>query len=121
MKPLFWPPLLLVALLFLTGAAMESELMKQKTDHASNILRYLALGDLAKVEYEAGALSRITRDAGFEDQGEHYAEYGEEFLRIVRALEKEAAERNMAGSYYEFSRMTGMCFSCHEHLRDNTD
>lgn len=121
MKPFFLPALLLIALLFFTASAGNSDLMKQKSDHAANILRYLALGDLAKVEYEAGALARITRNAGFENRGEHYAEYGEQFLKIVRALRKEAADRNMAGSYYEFSRMTGMCFSCHEHLRDNID
>ena len=121
MKPFLWSPFILILLLFIPVAAEDSDLMKKKTDHSANILRYLALGDLAKVEYEAGALARITREAGFENRGEHYAEYGEEFLKIVRALEKEATDRNMAGSYYEFSRMTGMCFSCHEHLRDETD
>jgi hypothetical protein len=95
--------------------------MKEKTKHAERILRYLALGDLPKVEVEASVLEKITLKAGFSNKGEEYTEYGEEFVKIVQALKKEAGQGNMAGSYYQFSRMSGMCFSCHEHLRDTKD
>lgn len=95
-----------------------SDLMKQKTVHAQNILKYLALGDLGAVKAEADALEALTTEAGFEGKTESYAEYGKEFLRLVGALGKDAENRNFAGSYYQFTRMTSVCFSCHEHIRD---
>lgn len=95
-----------------------SELMKKKTEHAQNILKYLALGDLGKVKSEADQLEKLTTDAGFEGKSEQYAEYGKEFLKLVNNLSKDAANGNLAGSYYQFTRMTSVCFSCHEHIRD---
>jgi len=102
-------------------AGDDSDLMQEKTRHAEGIFRYLALGDLPKVEVEASVLEKLTVKAGFEGKGDDYIEYGEQFLKTVRALKKEAGLGNMAGSYYEFSRMAGMCFSCHQHLRDGED
>lgn len=121
MKPMMWLPLLLLVF-GVTGASSDrSELMQKKMKHAENIFRYLALGDLAKVEFEASELERITVEAGYGDEGERYREYADEFVRIVRTLHEDAQDRNMAGSYYAFSRMTGMCFSCHDHIRDSKD
>jgi hypothetical protein len=115
----------LIALLFgatIGLAAVTSsttgDLMKKKTEHAQNILKYLALGDLASVKSEADKLEKLTTEAGFEDKSETYAEYGKEFLRLVRDLSKDAGNENLAGSYYQFTRMTSVCFSCHEHIRD---
>ncbi|MBN1448974.1 MAG: hypothetical protein JXA28_13675 [Bacteroidetes bacterium] len=121
MKPTVWTPLLLLLLIVASALAAENDLMTKKADHAEKIFRYLALGDLSKVEYEAGILETVTSEAGFAEKEERYQRYGEEFLKIVRALKEEAAHRNMAGSYYQFTRMAGMCFSCHDHLRDAKD
>ena len=98
-----------------------SEVMKKKTQYAEHILRYLALGDLAKVHVEAGQLEKLTVKAGLHSKGEAYGKYGEDFLKTVRALRKTSGEGNLAGSYFEFSRMTGMCFSCHEHVREGNE
>ena len=108
-------------LLPMTGSISDQDLMEKKTRHAENIFRFLALGDLEKVTTEAEYLEKITKKAGFGETSERYQEYGKEFLKVVRALRDEASRRNMAGSYYEFSRMSGMCFSCHEHIRDSED
>ncbi|MDH7516434.1 MAG: hypothetical protein QHI48_11245 [Bacteroidota bacterium] len=91
--------------------------MKLKTAHAQEILRYLALGDLEMVKKEAEELERVTVEAGFDGKDEEYRGYGREFLRTVRRLTLEAANGNLAGAYYQFSRMTGVCFACHEHMR----
>jgi hypothetical protein len=99
------------------GGPSPSELMKKKTEHAQSILRYLAIADLQSVKKEADALEKLTVEAGFDGKSDKYGDYGREFLRIVRELAAEAGRNNMAGSYYQFSRMTGVCFSCHEHLR----
>ncbi|MBI5648086.1 MAG: hypothetical protein HY962_14235 [Ignavibacteriae bacterium] len=112
--------LALVTIAALTGMAPApepSDLMKKKTEHAQNILRQLALADLKAVKAEAEALERLVRETGFEKETARYAEYGREFLRIVKELEVEAGKQNMAGSYYQFTRMTSVCFSCHEHIR----
>ncbi|MDT8325223.1 MAG: hypothetical protein RRA94_14015 [Bacteroidota bacterium] len=122
MKPSLWTAAVFAVILLAAFAPGEdSELMQKKSGHAERILRYLALGDLPKVEVEASVLEKLTTAAGFENRGKEYREYGEDFLKTVRALKKEAGQGNMAGSYYEFSRMTGMCFSCHEHIRDGSD
>lgn len=122
MKATLWTAALLaVVLLAAFAPAADSDLMQEKSGHAERILRYLALGDLPKVEVEASVLEKLTVRAGFENRGELYKEYGEDFLKTVRALKKEAGQGNMAGSYYQFSRMTGMCFSCHEHVRDGSE
>ena len=94
-----------------------SELMKKKTEHAQAILKYLAVADLPQVKAEADAIEKLTLEAGFEGKSEKYADYGREFLRVVRELSAEAGRNNMAGSYYQFTRMTSVCFSCHEHIR----
>ena len=99
------------------GGPSPSELMKKKTEHAQSILRHLATADLASVRKEAEAIEKLTVEAGFDGKSDKYGDYGREFLRIVRELGAEAGRNNMAGSYYQFSRMTGVCFSCHEHLR----
>jgi hypothetical protein len=122
MKATLWTAAALAVVLLAAFAPGEdSDLMQDKSAHAERILRYLALGDLPKVEVEASVLEKLTVRAGFENKGEVYKEYGEDFLKTVRALKKEAGQGNMAGSYYQFSRMTGMCFSCHEHVRDGSE
>jgi hypothetical protein len=114
--------LLAAAALLLASAATAhtppGDLMQKKTARAQNILRSLAMADLAAVKAEADSLEAITVAAGFEDKSDTYAAYGKEFLRLVRELGREAARKNLAGSYYQFTRMTSVCFSCHEHIRD---
>ena len=51
--------------------------------------------------------------SGTQPQSRDYSE----FLNQVRGLNKMADENNPAGTYYYFTRMTGVCFSCHEHVR----
>lgn len=122
MKATLWTAAALAVVMLAAFAPGEdADLMQKKSGHAERILRYLALGDLPKVEVEASVLEKLTVRAGFEEKGEGYEEYGEDFLKTVRALKKEAGLGNMAGSYYQFSRMTGMCFSCHEHMRDGSE
>jgi hypothetical protein len=99
-------------------AAEQQELMEKKTRHAEKIFRALALGDLQLVSSEAQELDDITVEAGFGHRPEKYAGYGKEFLKAVRSLKKQADQGNLAGSYYEFTRMAGYCFACHEHIRD---
>ncbi|MBL0176493.1 MAG: hypothetical protein IPP94_14715 [Ignavibacteria bacterium] len=118
----FYTGLFAVLAIGLLGASSltppdPSELMKKKTEHAQSILKALALADLPLVKKEAEAIEKLTVEAGFANTSEKYADYGREFLRIVRELIKEAENKNMAGSYYQFTRMTSVCFSCHEHLR----
>ncbi len=95
-----------------------SELMEKKSQHAQNILKYLAMADLPTVAREAEQMKKITEEAGFSDKSEKYEEYGREFLKSVSELKRSAESGNLAGSYYQFSRMTSICFSCHEHIRN---
>jgi hypothetical protein len=94
-----------------------NSLMLTKTKHAQEILRFLAQGNLQQVAKEAEALEMVTTEAGFDGKSDLYAAYGDEFLNQVRGLKKMANEKNTAGSYYYFTRITGVCFSCHEHVR----
>lgn len=96
----------------------KSDLMETKTRHAEKILRALALGDLALVATEAQGLEDVTTEVGFDQRSERYGEYGREFLKAVGAMKKEAQAGNFSGSYYQFTRMTGLCFTCHEHVRE---
>jgi hypothetical protein len=96
----------------------SSDLMQRKTEHAQRILKYLAMGRLDSVRVEADKLEATTTQAGFDGKSDQYANYGKEFIRLTRELSKEAANGNLAGSYYQFTRMTSVCFSCHEHIRD---
>ncbi|MCB2206465.1 cytochrome c [bacterium] len=122
MKTSFWTAAALAIILLVAAVpGSDSDLMQQKSAHAERIFRYLALGDLAKVEVEASVLGKLAREVGFHEQSETFQAYEEDFLKTVDALKKEAGKGNMAGSYYEFSRMAGMCFSCHEHVRDIKD
>lgn len=116
-----WLAVLLCVLPIAMGAqstGQEDEtLMQKKTKKAQAILAHLAKGDLAAVASDADALVRLAEEAGFEGRPEDYKTYGDEFVKITRELRASAKDRNMAGSFYHFSRMTSMCFSCHEHIR----
>lgn len=109
---------LAVLLLASTTSIASGDLMKEKTEHAERMFRNLALGDLATVKEEADKLEKLTIKADFAAMGKEYEEYATEFLKIVRALKQEAGRNNLAGSYYQFTRMTGVCFACHDQLRD---
>jgi hypothetical protein len=114
------PALLLFAVAAIAGIAFaggDDNVMEKKSSHAERILRFLAIGDLQQVGKEAAELERLTIDAKFEDRDKENAQYGREFLKIVRALKAEAGRGNFAATYYQFSRMTGVCFACHEHVR----
>ena len=108
--------LLLVSLPSLVSS--DETPMSKKSTHAERILRHLALGDLATVHAEAVKLEQITIDTKFEDRGKEYAEYGKEFLKVVRALKDDAGRGNKSAAYYQFTRMTGLCFTCHENVRE---
>lgn len=97
----------------------DGDLMERKTRHAQEILRGLALGDLAMVHAQAKDLERVTVEADFDGRGERFSMYGRAFLKSVRDLKRESENGNLAGSYYQFTRLTGLCFSCHEHLRES--
>jgi hypothetical protein len=98
-----------------------SDLMKKKSEHAQAIFKYLAQGDLERVQSEAESLEKIISDAGFEGKSKQYAEYGRELLRTVKELKNTAAKKNFTGAYFQFSRMSSVCFSCHEHLRETRE
>jgi hypothetical protein len=100
---------------------VSSDLMKKKTEHAQAIFKYLALGDLGSVQKEAAALEKVVTEAGFNGKSEKYKEYGNELVKIIKALEEMSAKKNAAGSYYQFTRMSAVCFSCHEHIRDKKE
>ena len=118
MKWMYAAAIVLPLALTLSGQPESSNVMEQKTRHAQNILRHLAEADLSKVNEDAVSLERATLDAGFANMTDEYRDYGQQFLRVVRELRTESARGNLAGSYYQFSRMTGVCFACHEHLRE---
>ena len=130
------PILFLSAIMLLTGTVLfagvsmltarsingdDKDLMERKTRRAESILRGLALGDLEMVGAQAAALEKLTIEADYEHRGDRFADYGRSFLHTVRSLKKEAINGNLAGTYYQFTRMTGLCFSCHEHLRDSAE
>ena len=101
----------------ISSAIRPDEAMKKKSEHAQSIFKYLAVGDLAKVQSEAAAIEKLLVDENTTGRPEKYLEYGKELLRIVRTLKDTAAKQNFTGSYYEFSKMSAVCFTCHEHLR----
>lgn len=111
----------LLALCFVAALAIPtppaSELMVKKTERAQALLKYLALGDVVGVKEEAIALRRLTENAGFANRPKDYKEYGEQFLRAVNDLAEQADKHNLPGCYYQFNRITSICFSCHDHVR----
>ena len=109
----------ILALAAAFGAALASgDVMDRKSTHAERIFRHLATGELEKVVEHARELETVTLNAGFEYDDKQSGEYAREFLKIIRALGDEADRGNMAGSYYQFTRMAGVCFACHEHIRE---
>ncbi|GEM_PF-1442876 len=91
--------------------------MKEKIRHAQEMLKNLALGDMPAVKNDAEALLRISEGMATPGKSPVYGEYEKEYIRILRELIKESEKQNLAGSYYQFTRMTSVCFSCHEHMR----
>jgi hypothetical protein len=119
-KPLVWVAGIGVACV---AAALAQEpnlrhIMQRKLDHAHAILEALIMEDYETLEDSAGALQKLSEEAGwFVLQTPEYTERSTSFQRAVAEIEASAKERNLDRAALGYVDMTLQCVQCHQYLR----
>lgn len=110
---------LITCILLFTGFTTDEkkELMQKKLEHAQALLKYLALEDFSRTKSEAEKLQKAVEDAGWTVNGSKTADYEKEFIRVLKDLQKSAGDKNASGSFYNYLRLSSICFSCHQNIR----
>jgi hypothetical protein len=93
-------------------------IMQRKLDHAHSILEALIMEDYETLEDSAGALQKLSEEAGwFVLQTSEYTERSTAFRRAAAEIEASAKERNLDRAALGYVEMTLKCVQCHQYLR----
>lgn len=113
--------LLLIVALTTTGSAQLpslGQLMRDKLDHAQDLLAAVVLGDHGRVERIANELVALSEASTWSPlQTVQYLRYAADFRGSAHALMEAAAERNTDGVSLAYMEMTLNCVQCHKHVR----
>jgi hypothetical protein len=95
-----------------------SKVMQAKLAHAQAILEGLAFADYARIETNATALKRISRDGDWlVHESVEYLEFSTEFREICDDFVRHARAENMELLVGDYSALTNSCIGCHGYLR----
>lgn len=93
-------------------------IMQRKLDHAHSLLEALITGDFETLEDSAGALGKLSEEAGwFVIMTPEYTERSSAFRRAVAEIELSAKEKNLDRAALGYVDMTLQCVRCHQFLR----
>ncbi len=113
--------LLLVLTLTTTGSAQLpslAQLMRDKLDHAQQLLAAVVLGDHGRVERIANELVALSEASTWSPlQTVQYLHYAADFRGSAHALMEAAAARNSDGVSLAYMELTINCVQCHKHVR----
>ena len=113
--------LLLIMALTTTGSAQLpslGQLMRDKLDHAQELLGAVVLGDHGRVERIANDLVALSEASTWSPlQTVEYLHYAADFRGSAHALMEAAAARNTDGVSLAYMEMTLNCVQCHKHVR----
>jgi hypothetical protein len=98
--------------------AGDDDVMKQKLDHAQQVLGALAKNELETVATNAASLAALTRDARWRrSETPEYLSRSVEFERTATTLADMANAKNPDGAALAWVQLTAQCLDCHRWLR----
>jgi cytochrome c556 len=106
-----------------SGAGQErtpvQKFMRQKLDHAKNVLEGLSLEDFKLIEKNATAMRELSEDARWRiSPNINYLRLSAEFQDLAAELAARAKANNLDGATLAYVKLTMKCVSCHKLVRD---
>jgi cytochrome c556 len=123
------PLVLLVLAVMLAGGLIASgkgqertplqKYMRQKLEHAKNVLEGLAMEDFASIAKNATAMRELSEDARWRvSPNINYLRFSNEFQDLAGELAAKAKERNLDGATLAYVKLTMNCIKCHQLVRE---
>jgi hypothetical protein len=98
--------------------APTSVWMKKKLVYSQEMLRLLAIGDMAKLQQVSQRMSLVSVFEGFaRSDSRTYTNHLRTFQLANRELTRQAAHDNIEGATLAFHQMTTSCVHCHVGIR----
>jgi hypothetical protein len=98
---------------------VEESLMRQKLDHAQQLLSALSLGDFDRMIQHAHELQRISLEARWsQPHSPSYAEYGDDFRSALDRVVASAEKQNIDGAALNYVQVVLTCVQCHKVVRE---
>jgi len=109
--------------LIASGAGYErsplQQYMRQKLEHAKNVLEGLAVEDFALIAKNARAMRELSEDARWRvSPNINYLRLSAEFQDLAGEMATKAKERNLDGATLAYVKLTMNCVKCHKLVRD---
>ena len=97
-------------------------LMRQKLQHAQQLLQALSIGDFMRMSSHSKELRRISIEARWsQPHSSEYAQYGEDFRYALERLEQAAENQNIDGAALNYVQMILTCVQCHKVVREGQE
>jgi hypothetical protein len=116
--------LVVVALVMTCGSAPAGQtaatarVMREKLVHAQQVLRAIMISDYKLLEQESTALSRVTKDEGWNVlTSPEYLRQSAAFVRSMEDLVEAAKQRDLDAAAIGYTTMTMRCYQCHRYLK----
>jgi gentisate 1,2-dioxygenase len=99
--------------------AVEGSLMRQKLEHAQQLLSALSLGDYDRMVMHAHELQRISIEARWsQPHSPSYAQYGDDFRSALDRMVAAAQKQNIDGAALNYVQVVLTCVQCHKVVRE---
>jgi hypothetical protein len=93
--------------------------MRQKLDHAKDVLDGLAVEDFTLIARSARAMRQLSEDAKWRvSPNVRYLRLSAEFRELADELAAKAKEKNLDGATLAFVKLAMNCVNCHKLVRD---
>jgi hypothetical protein len=98
---------------------VEESLMRQKLEHAQELLGSLSIGDYERMILHSKELQRISLEARWsQPHSPAYAELGEDFRAALGRIAAAAEKQNIDGASLNYVQVVLTCIQCHKIVRE---
>jgi hypothetical protein len=93
--------------------------MRQKLEHAKNVLEGLSVEDFALIANNARRMRELSEDARWRVSPDvNYLRLSTDFQDVASELEAKAKEKNLDGATLAYVKLTMTCVKCHKMVRE---
>jgi cytochrome c556 len=106
-----------------SGASQErgrlQKFMRQKLEHAQNVLEGLTVEDFTLIANSARRLREVSEDARWRvSPSATYLRISNEFQDVADEMHAKAKQRNLDGATLAYVKLTMTCVKCHKLVRE---
>ena len=93
--------------------------MRQKLEHAKNVLEGLTVADFTLIANNAREMRELSEDARWRvSPNVNYLRLSAEFQDVASEMEAKAKEKNLDGATLAYVNLTMTCVKCHKLVRE---